>query len=60
MTEAMTAGDAAGKKAAERWNPIQATTTATCDAIAMDEIAALTSVPPGDHCGVSRGVRSAR
>jgi uncharacterized protein Yka (UPF0111/DUF47 family) len=55
MMEAVAAGDApAGKKAAERWISIEETTTAAGDEIAMDEIAALTSVPSGDHDSLHR------
>jgi uncharacterized protein Yka (UPF0111/DUF47 family) len=55
MMEAVAAGDAtAGKKGAERWASIQATTIAAGDEIATDEIAALTSVPSGDHDSLHR------
>jgi uncharacterized protein Yka (UPF0111/DUF47 family) len=55
MMEAVAAGDApAGKKAAERWTPIKETTTAGGDEIAMDKIAALTSVPSGDRDSLHR------
>ncbi len=45
MIEAVEAGDAsAGKKAAERWLAIQATTTAADDEVTAEEVAELTSV----------------
>jgi hypothetical protein len=57
MMDAVSAGDAtAGKKAAERWLAIQATTTASNDEIEAADVAALTSVTPAEGDSLHRFV----